>query len=79
MDVIFDLKEITARQMGAFLKAISDNDMEAMAETLTIIVTECPAAWGSPGDVDTFANLSFYGEFQDVINAFTEESKKYTS
>ncbi len=79
MDVKFNLKAITGFQMGDFLEAVGSNNIKAMADTLAIVVTECPAEWGDPSKPETFGNLPFYGEFQDVINAMTEESKKYTS
>ena len=77
MDITFDLKSITARQMQAFLKAVADSDFEIMANTFTSVVVECPAQWGDPKNPETYLDLPYYGGFKDTIEAFIEESKKY--
>jgi hypothetical protein len=65
--------------MGNFLRGTANNDLDIMSETLAMVIVECPADWGDPKDPETYANLPFYGAFQDVVNDMTEESKKYTS
>jgi hypothetical protein len=79
VNIVFDLDKITARQMGVFLKATQDSDLEAIADTLAVVVQECPAEWGDPSKPDTYLALPYFGGFQDTINALIEESKKYTS
>ena len=79
MNIVFDLDKITARQMGTFLKATSENDLEAIAATLALVVKECPAEWGDPSNPETYINLPYFGGFQATIQELIEESKKYTN
>ncbi len=79
MDITFDLKNITARQMNTFLRAVSVNDLEVIADTLTLVVVECPAQWGDPKNPETYLDLPYFGGFQETIEALIEESKKFTN
>ena len=65
--------------MNKFLQAVSANDLEVIADTLTLVVVECPAAWGDPKNPDTYLDLPYFGGFQETIEALIEESKKFTN
>lgn len=71
----FDLTKISAGEMADFFDAVRVQNVRAMADTFTRIVTTCPAAWGDPKKVETYLRLPFYGAFQGVIDAMGEASK----
>lgn len=70
--VEFDLTKVTARDMHEFIRAGRESDIPALAETLAKVVTRCPAEWGDPRNPETYINLPYFGEFQQVIKQFSE-------
>jgi len=78
-ELTFDLTIFTARQMGTFIQATQTSDIEAISAILASgVVTACPKEWGPPNEVDTFANLPYWGEFQEVITGLAEAGNKIT-
>ena len=78
-ELTFDLTKFTARQMSTFIQATQSSDVEAISEILAggVVVT-CPKEWGDPTDVDTFAELPYFGEFQEVITGLANAGNKLT-
>lgn len=72
-DVQFDLTKVTAREVTEFQRAAAANDIDAVALFMTRVVVACP--WGDPGSVDTFAELPFFGAFNDLLSAWATASK----
>lgn len=70
----FDLRKVTAKDMKKFFAATREQDTDGQAETLARVVVVCPKEWGDPTDPETYANLPYFGEFKDVIEAFVNES-----
>jgi len=77
MNLEFNLRNLTAQEMNDFLAAVGTNDLVAVSTTLAQVVTKCPPDWGDPADANTYLALAYFGEFQDVIEALTEASKKF--
>lgn len=76
LNIEFNLRNLTARDMTGFFRATRENDHDGIAAVLAKVVTACPAEWGAADDPDTYLNLPYFGEFQDVIEAFSEEAAK---
>lgn len=70
----YDLSRITARQMQAFFAAVKDNDMQVMAATFTQVVKRLPGG-REPGKVETYLDMPFYGEFQDILEGMVAAAK----
>lgn len=77
-EISFDFTRITALQFDAFAKALKTNDIAAVCAGLARVVVECP--YGPADEAETFGNLSYMGEFQNVLLALNEalssEAKK---
>jgi hypothetical protein len=77
--VTYHLKALTARQMADFMEASRKNDIEAVAKTLAVAITDCPPEWGAPDDPETYMRLPYYGEFADLIEGLVDASGKQRS
>jgi hypothetical protein len=70
----FDFSGITARQAHEYFGALRRDDIMAIAEYFASgVVVNCP--FGDARNPETYANLPFYGEFQDLLIAYAEASK----
>lgn len=73
VELRFDLRRITAREMAVLNKAIRENDIELVAEYMASVCIECP--YGDPKDKDTFLGLPYFGEFQTVLIALAKAGR----
>jgi hypothetical protein len=75
VDVVeYDLTKVTARQINSFFAATRENNVEEQAAFLTQVVKRLPGG-RDPGKVDTYLDMSYYGEFSDLIEGLVQASK----
>lgn len=74
-ELVFDLSKVTAAEVARLQKALAEGDVEFVAGVLTKTVKQCPADWGAPTDPQTFLNLPFYVEWQQVIDGLVAAGK----
>lgn len=61
VEMRFDLGAATARDITPLLKGLSGGKLSNMAAILAKVALECPADWGDPNEVETYAKLPMNG------------------
>lgn len=74
LDVKFNMRNLTAALFQQLLEGGKANDSRAISEVLARVVVECPGEWGAHDDPQTYLNLPYFGEFQQLIQQMTSEA-----
>jgi hypothetical protein len=74
-ELTFDMTRVTAGEIAALQKALRIADTETAANIYAKTITQCPSEWGTPDDPQTYLNLPYFGEFQDIVDAWFEAGK----
>lgn len=72
--LVYDVQDISARDMVGLQKALRRLDTRTMIDVLTRTVTACPAEWGKPEKPATWRKRSFYGELMATVNAIVRDA-----
>lgn len=70
--VVFDLTHITAGEMSAFLAGLRDSNSRQIGVGFSKLVSNCPREWGEPDQAQTYINLPYFGEFQELVKQFRQ-------
>lgn len=74
-ELTFDLSKVTAGEIAKLQKALVNADTEMAATIFAKTIIQCPAEWGAADDPQTYLNLPFYVEYQNVIDAWVTAGK----
>lgn len=74
-NVTFDLSKVTAGEVAKLQKALVAADTETAAAIYAKTAVTCPPEWGDPNDPLTYLGLPFYGEWDDLMNAWFDAGK----
>lgn len=74
-ELIFDMTRVTAGEIALLQKSLRTADTETAAGIYAKTITQCPAEWGAADDPQTYLNLPYFGEFQDIVDAWFEAGK----
>ena len=73
--VTFDLTRVTAGEVAALQKALVAADTVTAAGIYAKAAVDCPSEWGAPNDPQTYLNLPYYGEFDELLAIWIEAGK----
>lgn len=69
----FDLTKATARDLEGVLSQLGKGKMAVLPKLLAALAVSCPAEWGKPNEVDTWAKLPLNGDLKFAYGVLKQQ------